>query len=316
MTYWSSSGRPDDTTHASFWGRPQTSSITQPPMYGHAVAELVRRGVAVPDDLVDRARRGLRFLLEVRGRAGFGPVIVHPWESGCDDSPRWDGWCRGGWDPVRWKQIKGELVDAIGGAEPGPAGSPTSSSRFEVAPAGFGALVAFNAAELATVTGDSDLATAAAGVARLIDSRWSSAVSTWTDHVVTGPPDSAAVRTVDALLGLLVSTNAEAIDTAFALLGDPGAFGARFGPTGVHRDEPSFDPVAYWRGPAWPQITYLLWTAARRAGDDRVADAAALRTQLMAGAWRSGFAEYWEPDAGRGLGAGPQSWTALAAVVA
>ena len=83
---------PDDDTHAEFWGRPGTSSITQPPMYGHAVAELVRRGVDVDADVVDRAGRGLRFLLESRVRDGVGPVIVHPWESGCDDSPRWDAW--------------------------------------------------------------------------------------------------------------------------------------------------------------------------------------------------------------------------------
>ncbi len=92
MTYWSDRGRPDDDTHAEFWGRRGTSSITQPPMYGHAVAELVRRGVDVDADVVDRARRGLRFLLESRVRDGIGPIIVHPWESGCDDSPRWDAW--------------------------------------------------------------------------------------------------------------------------------------------------------------------------------------------------------------------------------
>jgi hypothetical protein len=34
------------------------------------------------------------------------------------------------------------------------------------------------------------------------------------------------------------------------------------------------------------------------------------------GAHRSDFAEYWDPDTGNGLGARPQSWTALAAVMA
>ena len=48
MTYWSERGRADDATHASFWGRPETSSITQPPMYGHALAELHRAGVGCP----------------------------------------------------------------------------------------------------------------------------------------------------------------------------------------------------------------------------------------------------------------------------
>jgi glycogen debranching enzyme len=82
----------------------------------------------------------------------------------------------------------------------------------------------------------------------------------------------------------------------------------------VHRDEPAFDPGTYWRGPAWPQLTYLFWVAARAHG--RAGDAAWLADALVLGADRSGFAEYWHPDTGRGLGAVPQSWATLAAVVA
>ncbi len=121
------------------------------------------------------------------------------------------------------------------------------------------------------------------------------------------------MRTVESLLGVLVSTDPVAVDTAFAQLADPAHFGARFGPTGVHRAEPSFDPRTYWRGPAWPQLSYLLWLAAERRG--RGDDARRLARGLVAGAQRSGFAEYWEPDTGQGLGAVPQSWTALAAMV-
>ena len=53
---------------AGFWGRTGTSSITQPPMYGHAVAELRRRGVSVPAEVVERAEAGVRFLLDDRAR--------------------------------------------------------------------------------------------------------------------------------------------------------------------------------------------------------------------------------------------------------
>ena len=44
----------DSTHHASFWRREGQSSITQPPMFGHAVAEMARRGIDV-DDLVPPA---------------------------------------------------------------------------------------------------------------------------------------------------------------------------------------------------------------------------------------------------------------------
>ena len=51
-----------------------------------------------------------------------------------------------------------------------------------------------------------------------------------------------------------------------------------------------------------------------RAGADPTV-AADLAARLVAGAHRSGLAEYWHPDTGQGLGAVPQSWAALAAVV-
>ena len=312
MTYWSAGGRADDPTHASFWGRGATSSITQPPMFGHAVAELHRAGVALPDELVERSSRGLRFLVGPRWRDGLGPVIVHPWESGCDDSPRWDAWSGSDtWSPARAKAVKGELVaDLCHDAD----GSPVASTGFEVVAAGFAALVAFNARELVSVTGDRDLADAADAIAAALDERWLVDDSGWADAVVVGPPGTTAtnVRTAEALLPVLVSSDDVAVATALDASIDPDAFGGRFGPAGVHRAEPAFDPHVYWRGATWPQLAYLLWMAARRRGH---AAADVLRDQLRAGAWRSGFAEYWDPDTGRGGGASPQSWTALAAVV-
>ncbi len=300
ITYWD-----DSDTHADFWGRPHTSTITQPPMYGHALAELHRLGVAVPDALVEQARLGLWYLLTVRMRDGVGPVIVHPWESGCDDSARWDAWCPQPWSVDRWKAVKGELVGAL---------ADGANARFEVASVGFCALVAFNARELAEVANDADLRVAADALTAQLAARWDGERRTWIDHVVVGPESTAAVRTLDALLPVLVVDDGAATAAAFADVLDDQAFGGQFGPAANHRDEPTFDPTAYWRGPAWPQLTYLLWVAARRFGDD--VTVAGLGERLIAGATKSGLAEYWHPDTGEGLGAIPQSWTALVAVVA
>jgi hypothetical protein len=284
-------------------------------MYGHALAELHRAGVPLPDELVERARRGLAFFFE-RRRRDDGPVILHPWESGCDDSPRWDAWSPGGWTPERWYEVKGELVAALARASvDGTVGSPVGSRAFEVVAAGFAALLAFNARELADVTGDDTLRAQADEVASVLDGRWHPERATWTDSVVVGPAGAGAtppVRALEALLPVLVSADDGAVDTVFDLLLDEAAYGGACGPAGVHRDEASFDPTAYWRGPAWPQLTYLVWLAARRRGH---AAADGLRDHLRAGAWRSGFAEYWDPDTGEAHGAAPQSWTALAAVV-
>jgi hypothetical protein len=292
MTY---HGDPD--AHAPFWGRSGTSSITQPPMHGHAVAELVRRGIEVPADLVERSARGLRFLLEQRGRTPGGLVMaVHPWETGCDDSPRWDGWCPGGFDPARWREAKGDLLATV---DRSAAGAPLANPAFAVGPAGFNALIAFNARELAGVTGDDGLRRRAVEVAEALAGQWDAERRTWVDD---GPHSSGRVRTADALLPALVAPRSE----AFAALADPEGLGGRFGPAGVDRREPAYDGRSYWRGSVWPQVGYLLWrAAAAEEGAGPLADG------LLRGAATSGLAEYWDPDDGAAGGAVPQSWTGL-----
>jgi len=278
--------------HADFWGRPATSSITQPPMYGHAIAEVERHGIEVPADVRDAAVRGVRFLLDHRRRTAGGLVtVVHPWETGCDDSPRWDHWVGGTWNLDRWFDVKGSLLATV---ERAAGGAPLGNPSFAVAPAGFNALLAWNARELG-------LDAEAHALAEALASRWDRDLSTWVDD---GPSatTSGLVRTVDALLPTLVVADEAQRAAAHQALLDPAAFGASFGPASVHRAEPAFDPRGYWRGSAWPQLTYLLW----RAG------VAELGPQLVAGAARSGLAEHWHPDSGAGLGARPQSWTGLA----
>ncbi len=293
----------DPRARSDFWGRPGTSSITQPPLYGHAVAELVRRGLAVPDLVVDRAAWGLRFLLERRARTPGGLVsVVHPWETGCDDSPRWDGWCPGGFDRIRFKAVKGDLMATI---ERDDGGAPLANPAFAVGPAGFNALVAWNARELAPVVGDDRLLDQADELAAAIDACWAPDVVTWADD---GPHGSGRVRTADGLLPVLLGGPHR--EDALAALVDPAGLGGGFGVAGTDRREPAYDPLGYWRGGVWPQLTYLLWRgAAGHPAADVLADG------LVTGAMRSGLAEYWHPDTGEGLGATPQSWTGLALLV-
>jgi len=298
----------DPTHHAEFWRHEGRSSITQPPMFGHAVAVLDALGVAV-DDLVEPATRGLRFLLEHRARIAGLVALCHPWESGGDDCPRWDHWCPGGWDPARWYDVKGDLVATV---EHASDGSPIANPSFLVASCGFNALVAFNALELASVTGDDALRAEAEALVATLDRRWDPSLRTWVD-AGDSEATSGRVRTLDALLPVLVSRRDDAVEAAFAELLDPSAFGGACGPAGVHRGEPSFAPRTYWRGPAWPQLTYLAWVAAGRRR--RTPEQADLAAMLVRGATRSGWAEYWDADDGTGLGAAPQSWAALAAVV-
>ncbi len=324
LTYW---GDPDH--HGDFWGRSMTSSITQPPMYGHALAVLHDRGFAgrIDPELGQRARRGLAALLDRRRSDDVLVPILHPWESGCDDSPRWDDWIgfdRGDWTPAGWRDAKGDLVSAL---VLDTRGMAVDSTRFRVASCGFNALVAWNIDELARVgQADRTLVDASARIASALRDQWDPTLVTWVDRVESPVPfssglrrgessdrdraeaSSSRVRTVDAMLTLLVDPRPEAIEA----LVDPAAYLGRNGLRGVHPDEPSYDPSTYWRGPSWPQLNYLLWLALERAG---ATDQAGLVAEAsVRGALASDWSEYWHPDTGDGGGARPQTWAGLALV--
>ena len=150
-------------------------------MYGHVIAELSRAGVAVPEVLADQANRGLRFLLQrrVRHRESGLIEVVHPWETGCDDSPRWDDLSSSErFELRRWRELKNDL---LAGIRRGSAGEPLANPACAVAPCGFNALVAFNAFELATVTSDRDLEIGAAELVEALDQRFDDERRTWVD---------------------------------------------------------------------------------------------------------------------------------------
>ncbi len=305
VTYWGDPGFLGD-----FWGRTHTSCITQPPMYGHALAELVQGEVVVPAELVDQAAAGLGFLLRSRRRSEHGLVeVVHPWETGADDSPRWDALIPAPYDLAAWRRRKGDLVSSIAFS---PSAAPSFNDECAIGSVGFSALIAFNAIELCAIRPDERLMREALELAQAIGRRWDAALGTWVDDGPTATT-SGRIRTLDAMVAALVDPDRSHVETAIDQLVDPGAFGGQFGPTGVHRQEPTFDPTVYWRGPAWPQLSYLCWVAAVRAG--RLAIAHQLARSMLAGASISSWAEYWNPDTGAGGGAAPQSWTTLAVLV-
>lgn len=297
---------PDPSAAIEVWGRSGASTITQPPMYGHAIATLAGQGMTPSDETIEAAERGLRFLFNDRRRTSGGLIeLCHPWESGCDDSARWDKamdgpWERELWRAHKWKLVKTVRTDGEGGA--------IANDSFSVGSVGFNALVAFNARELHSLTGSDDLRMAADELSQAISDRWDPDLRTWIDDGMLAD-SSGRARTVDSHFALLVDADVGHRDIALADLVDPEAYGALHGPAGVHRYEPTRDPITYWRGPAWPQMSYLLWLAANRLGDSQVATSIA--GSLRSGTLTSGWAEFWEPDTGLGAGAIPQSWATV-----
>jgi hypothetical protein len=314
---------------------PPSSGLTQPPLPVSAAARLF---LADPDR--ERAAASLRSLwpsllawLSWIDRARKGPhgasVVVHPWESGMDNSSSWD-------QPLsvvpevsnehierrdvatvsadqrpsqrEYRQYLG-IVDALRSAgwdtERQPADSP-----FAVEDPGITAIAARAAADLTAVA-------AAAGLdgrepERLAESMGAGLEALWDDDLgwyrpydvlgqcSVGPATSTGLAAIWAgIPEAHTHRMLERVDSWRHSV--PGSI-----PTS-QPDDPSFDPIRYWRGPVWVLVNWLVADGLLRAGFTE--RAARLRTETRALVVQ-GFSEYYDPRNSAGIGGQSFSWSA------
>ncbi|HEY3000350.1 MAG TPA: hypothetical protein VGJ43_17335 [Acidimicrobiales bacterium] len=331
-----------------------TSGICQPPVHAIALARVRevagRRGdgsLAAVDravtDLYPRLAAWHRWLRTTRDPAGTGLVtIFHPWESGLDNSPRWDAALAavpvdGAIDQMRpdlehvadpdQRPTDDEyrryhtLVRSLVELDYDPARAHRTHP-FRMADVLFTAILAAAddaLADLAAVAGHPGAADGHRADGdrsrRGLESCWDPERRACLDRdLVAGrwaTPDTVA-RFAPLVAGC---DRPRAEGLAARLLGPSyaGAPGLRWAvPPTTAVDDPAFDPRSYWRGPTWPVVTWLLWWSLDRMGLDR--PAAALRAAALDQLRSTGCCEYADPLTGRPLGSPAQSWTAAVAL--
>jgi hypothetical protein len=291
--------------------RSDASCLTQPPVYGIAVDRVVSAGFEVPRPVVDAAVRGLRHLWNARQARPGLLAIFHPWESGADDSPRWDDWIgTSSWTLAGFREADQALLRDVEFAGLEAVGSRSFAS----CPAAFNGIFAFSCARLGSVVDNAELRAFADAVGDAMDALlWNESQGLWNDLPVVGGGEAQTLPTLDGVLGALATSDARKAHRALDQLLAPDRFRAPYGLRYLPKDHPAYDGDSYWRGPAWPQLNYLAWSAAHRWG--RVDVAHAIEDMTRGGVVASNFAEYWNPDTGKGLGAVPQTWAAVVAAM-
>ena len=336
---------------------PYTSGLLQPPLHAIAAARLWQLATRHGSNAVDRIRAFLdssyaglmdwhAYLLSARDVEGSGLVtIYHPWESGMDNSPRWD-------QPLAAVHPLADDAPARSDLQilRDPSQRPLEAAyrRYRwlvellrrhcyddlVARASHpfvvkdvfasGLLVAANRAllRIARVVGARGedrrrirawINLGGEGLRQARDPRSGLArdydlrARRWLrNHTVGGFAELVAGTARGTHLGALVR---HLESDAFA--GDPRLRWAV--PPSTSPLDPAFDPRRYWRGPTWPVITWLLWWALRQVRE--YSAASRLRQAGLDQIWSSGaFPEYLEPYAGQALGSPQQSWTAAVAL--
>ncbi|HQE14629.1 MAG TPA: glycogen debranching protein, partial [Mycobacterium sp.] len=332
----------------------RTSGITQPPVHAIAVQRILERSRnrgrtthAVAEAFLDRRWNDLvrwhRWLAEARDRDEHGLItLYHGWESGMDNSPRWDSAYAnvipgavpqyeradrqiitdpsqrpsdGEYDRYLWLLEEMKSVGYDDDRLPGVM-------SFAVQDVFFSAIFAVACDVLAGIGEDYKRPTSdvrelyswaerfRGGVVRTADHRSGAA----RDYDVRG---RSWIRTETAaqFAPLLCGGLSHDQERALLRLLEGPRFCAhpdlRFtlipSTSPVSRD---FRPREYWRGPVWPVLTWLFsWAFARRGWPER---SALLRREGLRQASDGTFAEYYEPFTGEPLGSMQQSWTAAA----
>jgi len=323
-----------------WWGRRlsvdgrRVSGITQPPVAA-TCARLVfeeqpdeRRAAA----LLAPLHAWHRFLLEARDPHGSGePVLIHPWESGRDNSVEWDA-------PL-WRVMPEVTVvhrrdtDSVDAAE-----RPTDEhyrryltlvrqgtaagwqqdrlareGGFRVLDPGFSAILARASADLAWLAdrlGEARVAeesrAASEGVIAALRARTDSDGLIRPVDTIDGatlPVTSAG----SALASLTPGLGPRELEAVRDLVG-VGPLASLYGVRSLDRDDPRRSARNYWRGPVWANVTWLCALALAGHGDRGLADE--LNRRIVRAVEGGGMREYFSPESGRGLGARDFAWTA------
>ena len=316
-----------------------TSGITQPAVAGFAVKRIYDRATdralaeARARDLLPRIHAWHEWFFRCRDPKGTGLVaIIHPWESGRDNSVDWDA-------PFAAVPTEGvEPFQRRDTSHANPAHRPTDeqykryiwlvqkfrslgwdneklhdASPFQVVDPGFNAILlraCADLAELAAEFGMDDIAQASraraeAGVAAL-ETLWSDDLG---QYVCLDRTKGALIPS-PSIGGLLTAFAPISSDRAAALATRIEDLGTRSTYLVPSHDPaaPEFDSLRYWRGPIWLVVNTMIANGLDRAGQQGVADR--IRTDSVRLIRKSGFAEYYDPITAEPCGGGQFTWTA------
>ncbi len=331
-----------------------STGLVQPPMHAIAAWEVHRRATAHGAAAAAQARRELgrlyprlcaqqEYLTGARDAAGGGLAsIVHPWESGLDNSPAWDAAMAAVPADLtllqRYERRDVQVADIthrptdtdyaryIGLVQSYRSGRYDDGGLvgrhpFVVECPSFNAIVAaadLALARIAEVVGappGPHRERARRVTAALVDRLWDPATATFRARDVRTGTLSPA-RYVGGLVPLILPTlpreHVEALmaEVASQRFGLPSLTGLPV--PSYDRTAADFDNYRYWRGPVWININWLLRRGMLVHGYDRQAEE--LRAAMLELIRRSGHYEYFHPYTGEGIGAAAFSWTAALAL--
>jgi glycogen debranching enzyme len=301
----------------SFRGNRGTAHI-QTPMLALAweiVAEASMDDPGFATESLDALRLHYDWLADHRDPDGDGLIsIIHPDESGLDDSPKYDGvfgWMRHYLPGYFWLVERSRRLGYD---------SREIIERYEehIEDVMVNVLYALSLRALARLLGPDDGEKYARRAERaesgLLEHCWDERRGLFWD-LAGRDHHPVKVSTWSSLTPLALPSLPEEIGTRLITehLLNPSRYRAKVGIPSVSMEEPSFKPGMHllrcWRGPSWINTAWLLVPAMRRLGFGEEAER--ITASLVEVTGRHGFREYYNPLDGDGLAARNFGWSTL-----
>jgi hypothetical protein len=329
-----------------------TSGLTQPPVIGIALRHVYeaamgrQEGVAKTPDIADRTRtlfqaalRWHRWWLRARDPHGLGLVaILHPWESGSDNSPAWD---------EALTRVPTTTATAIHRKDTGHVDAAVrprdedyqrfihllelyrecgweparqwTAAPFKIADVQVTGLLARSTADLQHLAESFGTAQERVELSNMQRVLTKGLARRWRHHLrrfvsldlISGCDVEAPTQA--CFIPLVALRLNEARRAAIETEMDRWHRGMVVGLPSTGPFSPAFEPKRYWRGPVWPVVNWLLADGLRMNGNDALA--CQLERATVRAIERAGFREYFDPTTGEGLGGEAFSWTAAAYLV-
>lgn len=345
QSFWQTAERSNDAPQ-----NVDTSGMTQPPIHAITTWYIYQRlKRSDPDrahewleDMYPRLHKLHNYFYRERDQRNTGLItIYHPWESGLDNSPRWDkplAYLTPKKQP-RYNRLDTDFVDArfrptdgsydiyVYLAELMRAVNYTDqklreSHPFQVEDILLSSILHLASTHLIKIAEvlDEDTTEIAQWQNRFTDSVMKEAFSEknqlfydrdlLTDKLIS----IDTIATISPIIS--GSIDNELIEKLFNSLDTAGFCGSSSCRTSLlpssSMNEESFDPNLYWRGPVWININWLIWISLKNA--NHLEHAEAIREGLLSCLKDNGIWEYYNPDSLTGIGAHQFTWSAALAI--